>query len=644
MSPGEYATDAQDAMTQRFLDALRDRPLVADGAMGTQLYERGVLYTASYEEVCLTRPELIKAIHREYLKAGANVIETNTFGANRYRLARFNLDGKVRQLNETGVRLAREAIAEAGASAAGAFVAASVGPTGVNVKGMTERDLADVRAAFVEQAKGLAGADLIAIETMRQPEEMRLAMQAVRETSDAPVLAMVSFDPFGTMADGSTPEAMADKLATWGAQVIGVNCGDGPAGVFEVIEKMRGVGLPIAAMPNAGVPRRVEGRLIYMATPEYFGVFARRLMKVGVRIVGGCCGTTPDHIRRVAGAVKMRAHEGAEEPEGDGGSVSTAEANDAAVHARVSIEVPEGLAVVPREERSALGRKLGTKFAVSVEVNPPAGMDPSRAIEGAKNLVRHGVDVINIADGPRASARMSNLALAVRLIQEGIEPILHVCCRDRNLLGTLGHVMGAHELGVRNMVIITGDPPNMGDYPDCTAVYDLDSIGLLRLVRGLNHGRDPGGKTLGGVTRFVLLTGAEPAAMNYAREIARLRRKVEAGAEAVMTQPVYDPAVLERFLDDVKPLGIPVLVGLLPLASYRNAEFLHNEVPGMRIPDAIRDRMRKVGSGPAARKEGVAIAREMLLAVKDRVAGAYIMPPLERWEMALEVIDGVVTP
>jgi homocysteine S-methyltransferase len=239
---------------------------------------------------------------------------------------------------------------------------------------------------------------------------------------------------------------------------------------------------------------------------------------------------------------------------------------------------------------------------------------------------------------------MMNLALAVRLIQEGIDPILHVCCRDRNLLGLVGHVMGSHELGVRNLVIITGDPPKMGDFPDCTAVYDLDSVGLLRLVRGLNHGRDPGGKALGGVTRFLLLTGAEPAAMDYQREITRLKKKIEAGAEAVMTQPVYDPAVLERFLADVEPLGVPVLVGVLPLASHRNAEFLHNEVPGMRIPDATRDRMRKAGTGPLARKEGVAIAREMLEAVKHRVAGAYVMPPLERWEMALEVIDGIVAP
>ncbi len=634
-------------MTHRFLEALRDHPLVADGAMGTQLYERGILYTANYEEICLSRPDLIKSIHREYLKAGAQVIESNTFGANRYRLARFSLEHKVRELNEAGVRLAREAIAEAGPSSAGAWVAGSLGPAGVNVKGMPERDLADVRAAFVEQAKGLAGADFIAIETMRQPEEIRIALQAVKEVSDLPVIAMVSFDTFGTMADGTTPDAMADKLAAWGADVIGVNCGDGPAGVFDVvsrmIEQMRPTGLPLAAMPNAGIPRRVEGRLLYMANPEYFGVYARRLIKLGVRLLGGCCGTTADHIRRVAYATRMHAHEG---DNGGLASVSGGEPADTTAGAQPRLfVVPEGLELVRFEEKSSLSAKLAQKkFVVSVEVNPPAGMDATRAIDGAKMLVRNGVDVINIADGPRASARMMNLALAVRLIQEGIDPILHVCCRDRNLLGLVGHVMGSHELGVRNLVIITGDPPKMGDFPDCTAVYDLDSVGLLRLVRGLNHGRDPGGKALGGVTRFLLLTGAEPAAMDYQREITRLKKKIEAGAEAVMTQPVYDPAVLERFLADVEPLGVPVLVGVLPLASHRNAEFLHNEVPGMRIPDATRDRMRKAGTGPLARKEGVAIAREMLEAVKHRVAGAYVMPPLERWEMALEVIDGIVAP
>lgn len=606
--------------------------------MGTQLYERGVLYNQNFEDVCLSRPDLIRGIHKDYLRAGAQLIETNTFGANRFRLARFGLEHKVTALNEAGVRLAREAIAEAGVSTA--WVAGSIGPAGLTHKSPSAKDLAEVRAAFVEQATGLSGADVVIIETMRAPEEMRVAIEAVREATDLPVIATVSFDTFCAMADGTTPEVMADKLAQWGASVIGVNCGDGPAGVYDSVERMRAVGLPLAAMPNAGIPRRVDGRFIYMANPEYFGVYARRFIKLGVRLIGGCCGTTFEHVRRAANAARMLAHEKA------GVAVATVNAegpSDPGVHQGLEAPnpLPPGATPVVLAEKSSFGAKLGKKFVVSVEVNPPTGMNVSRAIDAAKNLVAHGVDVINIADGPRASARMSNLALAARFIQHGIEPLLHVCCRDRNTLGTVSHIMGAHELGVRNLVIITGDPPKMGDFPDSTAVYDLDSIGLLRVVRGLNHGRDPGGKSIGGVTSFVLTTGAEPAAMDYPRELSRLARKVEAGAEVVLTQPVYDPAVLEKFLDDVRPLGVPVMVGILPLASHRNAEFLHNEVPGMRVPDSVRDRMRRAGSGPDARKVGVTIAKEMLEAVRDRVVGAYIMPPLERWEMALEVIDGV---
>ena len=580
-------------MAERFLDALRDHPLVADGAMGTQLYERGVLYTQNYEEICVSRPELIKSIHRDYLRAGAQVIETNTFGANRYRLAKFNLEKRVKELNEAGVRVAREAVAES--TAASAWVAGNIGPTGMpTLKGLTARDLADIRGAFEEQAAGLASADLITVETMRSPEEMRLCIEAVRAVTDLPLVAMVSFDAFGTMADGTTPEVMADRLAQWGADVIGVNCGDGPAGVFDTLERMRGAGLPMAAMPNAGIPRRIEGRMLYMANPEYFGVYARRLIKLGVRLVGGCCGTTMDHIRRAANAARMHAHEGA--AVSDGGAIRSTgaaqEPNDPTMSG--AIEPAPGARVVPLSERSPFAAKLGKSFVVSVEVNPPAGMDPSKAVAAAKHLLANGVDVINIADGPRASARMGNLALAVKLIREGVETMLHVCCRDRNTLGLVGHVMAAHELGVRNLVIITGDPPKMGDYPDCTAVYDLDSIGLLRLVRGLNHGRDPGGKPLGGVTEFVLATGAEPAAMDYAREIARLKKKVEAGAELVMTQPVYDPAVLERFLDDVRALGHP-RAGRHPAAG---------ELPQRRVPPQRGARDAHARRGARAHAQG----------------------------------------
>jgi methionine synthase / methylenetetrahydrofolate reductase(NADPH) len=401
------------------------------------------------------------------------------------------------------------------------------------------------------------------------------------------------------------------------------------------VERMIPSGLPVLASPNAGLPSRIDERTIYVSTPEYFGVYAQRMFRVGVRLMGGCCGTTPEHIRRIAASARMMAgfaggleRQDDDEPIRGGHPVPTVGASE--------------LQPIPFDQRSDLAAKLHRrKFVVSVEVSPPAGLDPSRAVDAARSLKAGGVDVVNIADGARAQARMSNLALAVRIQREaGVEVILHVCGRDRNLLGTLAHLLGAHDLGVRNLVIITGDPPKMGDYPDATAVYDLDSVGILKLAARLNHGIDPGGKPLLATTRFVLATGAEPAALNYAREIERLNEKKHAGAELVMTQPVYSAEVLDRFLDDVAPLNLPVLVGLLPLASYRNAEFLHNEVPGMQVPESVRERMRRAGSGPAARKEGVAIAREMLALVRDRVAGAYVMPPLERYELALEVVDG----
>jgi 5,10-methylenetetrahydrofolate reductase len=357
-------------------------------------------------------------------------------------------------------------------------------------------------------------------------------------------------------------------------------------------------------------------------------------------MVGGCCGTTPEHVKRIAAAVRMAG------PSGDIEARTEDDLPRADITGVIPAIFPGALQPTPLEQRSLLAARVAQgRFVVSVEVNPPIGLDPSKAIAAARMLKKGGVDVVNIADGARAQARMSNLALAVRVQREAdMETILHVCGRDRNLLGTLAHLLGAHDLGIHNLVVITGDPPKMGDFPDASAVYDLDSIGILKLAARLNHGVDPAGKPLGSTTRFLLSTGAEPAAINYSREIARLREKKAAGAELVMTQPVYDPVVLGRFLDDCAPLGLPVLVGILPLASYRNAEFLHNEVPGMQVPDSVRERMRKAGSGASARKEGVAIAREMLASVRHRVAGAYVMPPLERYELALEVVDGFLDP
>jgi homocysteine S-methyltransferase len=647
---------SSSSKTERpFLDAIRSTVLVVDGAMGTQLYERGVLYSACFEELNVSRPELVTKVHEDYVRAGAQVIETNTFGANSLRLEKYGLQARVGELNAAGVRVAR-------AAAAGqAYVLGAIGPSGyfLGEAGQSSaEDLGKVRAAVLEQAHALveAGVDALLVETVRQTPELRALVQAAVEVSEGriPVIASVSLDESGRMAEGTEPAEVARLVKEWGASVVGVNCSDGPMAVLSAVEKMVPVGLPVLASPNAGLPRRVDERMVYVSTPEYFGIYARRMIRVGVRVVGGCCGTTPEHIKRIAASARMAGARvdgtSSSPPPERGRNQDDIRADDELPRADASGVVPSvlpgALTPVLLAERSTLASKIARRrFVVSVEVNPPVGLDASRAVAAARMLKAGGVDVVNIADGARAQARMSNLALAVRVEREaGIETILHVCGRDRNLLGTLAHLLGAHDLGLRNLVVITGDPPKIGDFPDATAVYDLDSIGILKLAARLNHGVDPGGKALGSTTRFLLATGAEPAALNYARELSRLSEKKVAGAELVMTQPVYDPKVLDRFLEDSAPLGLPVLVGLLPLASYRNAEFLHNEVPGMQVPDAVRERMRKAGSGAAARREGVAIAREMLAAVRHRVAGAYIMPPLERYELALEVVDGFLEP
>ncbi len=613
------------------LAALRDGTIVVDGAMGTQLYERGVLYSACFEELNISRPELVRKIHEDYVRAGAQLIETNSFGANALRLEKHGLQHKVAELNESAVKLAREAAGPKN------FVGGAIGPSGYFLGEAIDADLRRVEAALREQAEALvaAGVDALVVETMRQSVELRIAIQAARAASGGkvPIIANVSVDDQGRMADGTSSGDIGKMMVDWGADVIGVNCSDGPMNVLSAVEPMLRLGVPVSAVPNAGLPRRVDDRLVYVSTPEYFGVYARRMFKLGVRMVGGCCGTTPDHVKRIAAAARMIGNEGA--------TVEEARDRDS----EVPVAILAGASAPPAvAERSDFGKKLGKKFVVSVEVNPPVGLDLTKQLAAAKMLKAGGVDVINIADGARAQARMGNLAMAARVQQEvGMETILHVCGRDRNLLGSLAHLLASHELGVRNLVIITGDPPKMGDFPDATPVYDMDSIGLLKLASRLNHGIDPAGKPIGQGTRFVLATGAEPAALNYEREIDRLRAKKEAGAELVMTQPVYDPVQLRKFLDDIRPLGLPVLVGILPLASHRNAEFLHNEVPGMQVPEPVRERMRKAGSGPQARKEGVAIAREMLSEVHKDVAGAYVMPPLERYELALEVIDGFAT-
>ncbi len=618
-----------------FLESLAQSPMLVDGAMGSLLYERGVLHTRSYEELTLSQPELIRSVHRDYVQAGAQIIETNTFGANRIVLARHGLADKVSEVNRAAVELARSAAGDR------ARVAGAVGPTGIKFAIATAAERRNARFALAEQIDVLllAGVDAIMLETFTSLMEMETAIEVAKQRGRRiPVIAQMVFDAQGRSDGGMPPDEIADRLIAAGADVVGANCGIGPAELYNVGAAMVGRGRPVILQPNAGLPASVEGRTLYVANPEHFGVFARRMLKTGVALIGGCCGTTPAHTRAMLGAVRMLS----------GHAVPDAgpPASDSLTVASPAIETSKSPAPPPRTplaEKSRLGARIAARqFAVSVELTAPAGTELTRTVAQVQELLAGGVDVINIADGPRASARMGNLAVCAQLAaQTGVEPILHVCARDRNFLGLVAHLLGAHALGLKDLVIITGDPPKMGDYPFATPVYDVDSIGLLRIAAGLNAGLDPAGKEIGGATSFLLATGAEPAAHDRERELRRLEEKKAAGAELVMTQPVYDPRTLDRFLEEAAPLGLPVMVGILPLASHRNAEFLHHEVPGMSIPSEYRERMAKAGAGPAARAEGIRIAQEALDAVKHRVAGAYVMPPFNRVDSALAVLECV---
>lgn len=617
-------------MTARgsFADAIASGPLLVDGAMGSLLYERGVLHTRSYDELNLAQPELVRTIHRDYVHAGAELIETNTFGANRIALARHGLADQSVAINRAGVELARDAGGDR------AYVAGAVGPTGVKFGIATAAERRTARFALAEQIDTLvlAGVDAICLETFTSILEVEDAIRVAKERGPrVPLVAMMVFDAHGKGDGGLLPAEIADRLIAAGADVVGGNCGIGPAELYQVAIGMVGRGKPVIVQPNAGLPASIEGRTLYVANPEHFGVFARRMLKGGVRLVGGCCGTTPEHTRAMLGAVRMLRGEKLDERTLRAAPI-------------VAVETAPRQAKTALATRSRLGGRIARgEFAVSVELSAPTGLELDKVTAAVTGLVAGGVDIVNIADGPRASARMANLAVCARLASDlrgAVEPILHVCARDRSFLGLVAHLLGAHALGLRDLVIITGDPPKMGDYPFSTPVYDVDSVGLLKLAAGLNAGVDPAGKACE-PTRFVLATGAEPAAHDRDRELRRLEDKQAAGAELVMTQPVYDPRTLERFLDDIAPLGLPVMVGILPLASHRNAEFLHHEVPGMAIPAEYRDRMAKVGGGPAARAEGIRIAQEALAAVRHRVAGAYVMPPFNRVDSALAVLEVV---
>ncbi|HWW94682.1 MAG TPA: bifunctional homocysteine S-methyltransferase/methylenetetrahydrofolate reductase, partial [Vicinamibacteria bacterium] len=578
---------ASAAGVKPFLERVGEGVVVGDGAMGTMLYGRGVFLNRCFDELNLSNPGLVRAIHEEYLDAGADVIETNTFGAHRFKLGPHGLETQVRRINREGARIARQAAEGRG------LVAGSLGPIGKPLAPLGNLPFEEAVAAYREQAEGLGegGVDLFMIETMPSLDQARAALEAVRAASSLPVVVSLTFNEEGTTFYGETPEDVVRSLESWGVPVIGANCSQGPQAMLETVKRMAAVATKarLAAMPNAGAPALVDGRYVYLCTPEYMASYARRFLAAGVAIVGGCCGTTPDHIRNLVRSVRM---------------VQPSREEVGVIPPSRPKEAP---APVPREEKSALARKLGKKFVVSVELDPPKGADPGLILERAQYCKENEVDAINVADGPRASARMSAQSLCV-LIQNkvGVDTILHYTCRDRNLLGIQSDLLGAYALGLRNILAITGDPPKLGDYPDATAVYDVDSIGLIRIMDHLNHGCDLAGNLIGPALGIHIGCGADPSKPDREKEVRRLEQKVGAGAEYIMTQPVYDPRSLETFLALIKHIQIPILVGVLPLYSHRNAEFLHNEVPGISLTDEVRRRMRGL-SGKEGRKVGVQI-------------------------------------
>lgn len=604
------------------------RPHLFDGAMGTMLYAKGVYINRCYDELSLTQPDLVRDIHRAYVKAGAEILETNTYGANRPKLARHGLDDRVREMNVAAAQVARSAAGDR------VYVAGAIGPLGLRIEpyGPTARE--EARGFFREQAEALVegGVDLFILETFADLEEIHQAILGVREASELPIVAQMVIREDGTTAFGSDVALLAERLGEWGAEVVGLNCSVGPSAMLSAADRlMAATSRPVVMQPNAGLPRQVDGRTMYMASPEYMASYAARMIRKGVRLIGGCCGTTPEHVAAMAGAVRMLSP--AAEP-------------------RVVVSEPDAEGAAPRDpvplpERSAWGRKLAAgEFLTTVEIVPPRGSNPESMLDGVRLLKAAGVDGVNVPDGPRAQSRMGALATAILIQQRvGIEAVVHYCCRDRNLLGMLSDLLGAQALGLRNLLLITGDPPKMGPYPDATAVFDIDAIGLTHLVSRLNRGLDPGGNALGEPTSFVVGVGVNPGAEDFEHEMRRFYWKVEAGAEYAITQPVFDLRQLEVFVERIEKDGlkIPVIAGVWPLVSARNAEFLANEVPGVVVSDEVMARMRRASAESKERgvEEGTRIAQEMLAAALPMIQGVQVSAPFGKVPLALRVFDAI---
>ncbi len=622
-----------------------DRPVLADGAMGTVLYTRGIFINRCYDELNLSDPGLILSVHEEYLQAGAEIIETNTFGANRFRLTRHGLGGKVKEINAAGVHLARKAVEHLKDKQAGsAWVAGSVGPLGVRLEPLGKTGLDEARAAFAEQIAVLAGngsggtargVDLLIIETMPALNEAREALLAARAMAPhLPVLVMVTVDDESNCLDGASAAQAAAVLTEWGADAIGINCSTGPTTVLTAAEAMRGATtLPLAAMPNAGMPRAVEGRNIYLCSPEYMASFARKAISAGVQIVGGCCGTTPNHIRAMRAAI--RALDEHAHVEGSGTTIAA------------NVETPPA----PLAQRSRIGSLIANgTFVTLVEIEPPKGIDCSSEIRAAEMFAGLGVHAINVNGEPHASARLSAQSLCIQIQQHtGVETILHYTCRDRNILSIQSDLLGASSMGLKNILCVTGDPPKTGNLPDATAVFDVDSIGLVNMVSRLNHGLGIGSNAIGASTNFTIAVAANPGAPDMENELRRFAYKVEAGAEYAITQSVFDLRLLENFLervhdrlhDRLEDHPIPIIACIWPLTSLRNAEFMKNDLR-ISMPEEIMLRMAQADTPDAARREGIKIAQEMLEAVKPYVQGVQVSAPFGRYDIAAEVIASVL--
>jgi methionine synthase I (cobalamin-dependent)/5,10-methylenetetrahydrofolate reductase len=636
-------------MNHLLLEQLQQRPLLCDGAMGSLLYARGVAYEQCFDALNLAQPELIQSIHREYISAGAQIIETNTFGANRAKLENYNLEERVREINHRAARLALEAREVAGQPV---FIAGAVGPTGRPLQAPDEHRLGELRAIFREQIEALqgGGVELLILETFSSLAELRQAVLAAKEVGGLPIVAQMSFYEDGHTLSGQSAARVATVLSDLGVDVMGANCSVGPAATLDTLQEMiaavkhsgiAGVRPQLfSAQPNAGLPTRIENRFFYMATPDYFADYALRFARAGVQLIGGCCGTTPHHIAAMRRA--LDEHFGAANQSAIAVPQEATQLRPTgASNGKVTIIRPieEEVILPPQGSMTRLQEKLAAgEFVVSVELDPPKGLNPSKILEGAKMMQGAGADCINIADSPMARIRMSCMGLA-RLIQDhlGMETIIHFTSRDRNLMALQSELLGAHALGIRNILALTGDPLRVGDYPNTTGVWDVDSVGLIRVIRGMNEGQDSTGSPIGAQASFHI-----GAALNLnmteeqtGKEVEKYQHKIDAGAHFIMTQPIYEITPLLRFLELVGKPPIPVLLGCIPLYSSRHAEYLHNEVPGITIPEAVRDRMR--AAGERGHEEGLLMAQELLAQARSRVQGVYLMPSYRRYDIVAKL-------